>query len=565
MNSKKILLIFINFLLILCINNVKALRYTVTITGNAVGLRSDVSIDSDRLGNMYKGESYTAISNTLYPSKSGCSAGWYNITYGGVNGYVCAKYATLNEIPDSEVKTCEEELKSAGFPDSYIGKLCDIKVKYSNWEFIPLITNQDWAYAISKEAVCNKNYVYTSNDEYKDFSCNNPYSSGWYPASQKALAYYMDPRNWLDEKHIFQFEDLNYSSDLKTIYPSSVNSILKNASFYKYHVTNDFANILNEAGESVGAHPIFLASRILQELGTTTKTYDLYSGVYPGFEGYYNFFNYGVSDSCATTYGRAYCGLTYAKNNGWNSLYNALSGGATRITNSYIKQRQYTLYLQKYNVYPLNSSSIYVHQYMSNVSAPSTEAVSMYNSYSASNLLQSSFTFYIPVYINMGETINNENNGGSGDGTEDNTTTIDINTVIKSGGFKSSDGYITGISIGYDVSSFISSITSLGAKISVKDASGNLVDSDIMKTGYKAIISNKNSTEEFNIVVKGDTSGDGKVNALDLLQVQKNILGLYNMSGAYLLAGDTSGDGKINALDLLQVQKQILGLYTIEQ
>ena len=50
-----------------------------------------------------------------------------------------------------------------------------------------------------------------------------------------------------------------------------------------------------------------------------------------------------------------------------------------------------------------------------------------------------------------------------------------------------------------------------------------------------------------------------------LLQVQKNILGTYNLSGAYNLAGDTSGDGVINALDLAQVQKNILGTYNIVQ
>jgi len=37
------------------------------------------------------------------------------------------------------------------------------------------------------------------------------------------------------------------------------------------------------------------------------------------------------------------------------------------------------------------------------------------------------------------------------------------------------------------------------------------------------------------------------------------------MNEAQKLGADTSGDGKINALDLLQVQKSILGTYKIVQ
>ncbi|MCD7796287.1 MAG: hypothetical protein LUG95_01290 [Clostridiales bacterium] len=34
--------------------------------------------------------------------------------------------------------------------------------------------------------------------------------SSWVSASETAVKYYMDPRNWLDEKHIFQFESTSY-------------------------------------------------------------------------------------------------------------------------------------------------------------------------------------------------------------------------------------------------------------------------------------------------------------------------------------------------------------------
>lgn len=565
MNIKKVLLFLFIFFIITLTVNVSAARYTVTITGNSVGLREDASTSSQRLANLYSGETYSAINSTLYQSKGGCSDGWYYISYSGVSGYVCASYASIKEIDDEQFTTCEDKLKKQGFPSDYVSKLCEINIKYPEWEFYPINTNLNWDDVLSGEAKCQKNYVYTSNDEYKDASCSNPYTNGWYPASKKALSYYMDPRNWLDEKHIFQFEYLKYSSDLKTIYPSAIDSILKNAEFYKYHKDNGFADSLNTAGQTVDTHPIFLASRILQELGSTTKLYNLYSGVYEGYEGYYNFFNYGVSDSCATTHGTSYCGLEYAKSKGWDSLYNALAGGATSISKNYIHNNQYTLYLQKFNVNPLNSSNLYIHQYMSNISAPSSEAISMYNSYSSSNLLQSNFKFYIPIYLNMDETINNEGDGASGSEENNTTTSISIETIIKSSGYTISDGYFTGLEPNQSISELISNISSIGGVATIFDSDGNNVTDDIVKTGYKIQISNNQTSKTYVMVLKGDTSGDGKINALDLLQVQKNILGLYTLSDAYLKAGDTSGDGKINALDLLQVQKNILGLYKIEQ
>ena len=94
-------------------------------------------------------------------------------------------------------------------------------------------------------------------------------------------------------------------------------------------------------------------------------------------------------------------------------------------------------------------------------------------------------------------------------------------------------------------------------------ANGVSVNSGNIGTGYKVNIKNSSETRTLTVVIYGDTSGDGVINALDLLQVQKNILGTYSLSGAYSSAGDTSKDGTINALDLLQVQKNIYDFWKI--
>ena len=43
-------------------------------------------------------------------------------------------------------------------------------------------------------------------------------------------------------------------------------------------------------------------------------------------------------------------------------------------------------------------------------------------------------------------------------------------------------------------------------------------------------ISTENETKIYILSIKGDTSGDGNITILDLLQVQKNILGLYKIT-----------------------------------
>ena len=325
---------------------------------------------------------------------------------------------------------------------------------------------------------------------------------------------------------------------------------------------------------------------MLQELGNSDSLYSLYSGIYTAdpnttygqkfieltgsataYQGYYNFYNFGVSDSCVQSYGTAYCGLNYAYRLGWNSVNAAIQGGLSQIANNYIGAGQHTGYLQKFNVNQSNPSDIATHQYMTNIAAPSSESATNYKTYSDLGILESAFIFHIPVFNNMDATISNSP-GGAVDGGEDNPpSSLPISTIVTSSGYRYATGYISGIALGTDASTVKSALESVGGSgtVTIYNASGSVVNSGTIATGYKVVINNSSSVETLEVIIKGDTSGDGVVNALDLLQVQKNILGTYNLSGAYWQAGDTSSDGTINALDLLQVQKNILGTYSIVQ
>lgn len=578
--KKHLLLIFCLFSTFFVVQSCAFAASDYIILNDSVNIRkgpgtSNAKIRTGKNGEQFDLKRSEIVADTV--KNGSCDEGWYEIIYdSNQTGYVCSLYATLKKAPTAQApstnptSTCEKEMAAAGFPSSYWSGLCSLKSAHPTWKFTAIQTGLDWTSAVDKESSCGKSLIQTSNSNYIDTSCNKGYGS-WKTASQTAVAYYMDPRNFLSEQYIFQFEYLRYDKTYANIYPSTIKSILQSTAFYKLHEAkkNDLSVITNNAGSAANVNPVFLASRMRQELGTGESLKNLYSGdyVFEGKNGYYNFYNIGVTDACATTNGTTYCGLTYAKNKGWNSPYNAIKGGADMLANSYIAVGQYTTYLQKFNVVPTDTTKLYLHQYMTNIAAPSSESRTAYTSYKNLDLLNQGFVFHIPVYYNMDDSITNSNNGGTGSTTDDKVTTLPISTVLNSAGYKYGSGIITGVNLGTEVKEIKDSIEAVSGSntVTVTDAKGNAKTSGAVGTGFIIKIKNTTDTTSAKIVIKGDTSGDGKINALDLLQVQKSILGSYDLTEEQRKSADVSGDGKINALDLLQMQKSILGSYEIKQ
>lgn len=576
MKLNKFLVLIILFVSLFLASDVFAATHYVTLVGDDVRVRKGPGTNYDKWGNVDIGETFDLIDTTVYPDEStGCPNGWHKIQYATDKvGYLCASYVRISEyvvIDETAKNNCEQSMKAAGFPASYWDGLCDLKAKHPTWNFEPILTGLDWNYVITKESSCGKSLIQTSDASYKDTTCNASYGS-WYAASKKAVAYYMDPRNFLTEKYIFQFEYLKYDDKLSNAYISSAASMLANTEFYKHHTKkgNNLSVIINNAGKSKDVNPVHISARMKQELGTGTSLVNLYSGEYTGHDGayvgYYNFFNIGVSDSCATTNGTSYCGLNYAKSQGWNTPLKAIEGGAQLLGNSYIAKGQYNIYLQKFNVVPTDVSKLFIHQYMTNIKAPSSESSSTYSTYNNLGLLETGFTFKIPVYTNMNNTIDNSGSGATKDEEDNGLSSLSVATIVTEAGYKLSNNYMTGVKLSSKVDNIITEIESISGKdtVSVVDSKGNKY-TGVVKTGIVVKVKNKAGTTDLTVVIKGDTSGDGNINALDLLQVQKRILDVYEFSEIQTLAGDTSGDGKINALDLLQVQKDILDVYEIKQ
>lgn len=286
------------------------------------------------------------------------------------------------------------------FPESYRPALLALKEKHPNWTFVVMNTKLDWRKTIDAELQDARSLI---EKVFPDWTKNGKFDNNWCYASRAAVEMYMDPRNGLTEDGIFQFEQLTYNETYHT--EEAVRSFLKTTFMTdeggKLAPGTDktYARLFWEVGSEKGREvsPFHLAARVYQEQGNGTSP--LISGTYPGYEGYYNYFNIGASGNTnELVYGN---GLTYAKNHGWDNAEKSIRGGADVISANYIKMGQDTLYLQKFNVNPNGGYPVYSHQYMQNILAPTSEGKKIKKLYETAGALDNSFVFKVPVFESM--------------------------------------------------------------------------------------------------------------------------------------------------------------------
>ncbi len=275
----------------------------------------------------------------------------------------------------------------------YKERIDALKVSHPNWNFIIMDTGLDWNDAIANEYTGHhtspKNLIQGKTGGWICSICGEEvYDTGnWMCASEATIRYYMDTRNWLvDSPYLFQFLQTDYMDTSDNDVYTALNGT------FLYSMEN--ASLINRVCKEKNASPYFIIARIIQEQGTaggiTYKMQDS-DGTY-----YYNLFNIGASGNGDEVYTNA---LNKAKSMGWDTLEKSISGGISFILSSYISYKQNTLYLNKFDVETYMGT--YVKQYMQNIEAPKTEAVSMYNRMKTANLLNKNLTFVIPVYENM--------------------------------------------------------------------------------------------------------------------------------------------------------------------
>lgn len=157
--------------------------------------------------------------------------------------------------------------------------------------------------------------------------------------------------------------------------------------------------------------------------------------------------------------------------------------------------------------------------------------------------------------------------GNTGGGTNNGGTTVVTPSVSSSTYKVNSNNTVTGItSFPIKASDFTKKFAVANGSVKITNLNGTAETGNV-GTGDQVRVYDSTGAHKFtyNVVIYGDTNGDGNINALDLLRVQKDILSLSKLSGFYSNAADTNKDGKVTALDLLQVQKHLLRMKSIVQ
>ena len=298
------------------------------------------------------------------------------------------------------------------FPQEYQDALNKIKELHPNWTFEAYNTGISWETLILNETSTHgRNRIIKSAEESWKCSCGNV-ASGYACASEGIIAYYLDPRNFLNEINIFQFLEISYNANihnLEGIKSAVKNTFLDDTITYEKNdqtYTTTYSEIILEAAKQSKMSPYSIVTKIIQEVGT--KGSSSVTGTYSGYEGYYNFFNLGAYDS-----GNAIVnGLKYARDKGWDNQYDSIIEGAKEVANGYTNAGQNTAYFYKWDVVgttiltagstqTVSSTNMFWHQYMANVQDPTSQSKSLYNTYAKNGILDRELNFIIPVYTDM--------------------------------------------------------------------------------------------------------------------------------------------------------------------
>lgn len=313
----------------------------------------------------------------------------------------------------------EFEKSIDAFPESYKPYLRELHEKYPEWVFEPFETGLDWQTVIDNE-FGKKNLISSSAASnnlksrlpaYYNASTNTfvQIDSGFVVANSIALEYFMDPRNFLSEDEIFQFERLNFSDKITLL---DVESVLKGSfmaesviSYYNsdgklIETDKKYSEVIYEAGKTYDINPCYLASKIRNEVGADgSGSVSGTNSVYPGI---YNFYNIGATDGAgAITRGLKWASEGTSYSRPWDTPEKSIVGGAKYLAESYIAVGQFTGYLQKFNVNPYGSKTLYSHQYMTNVTGALSQGYTVYSAYAKQGSLYQKHVFSIPIFKNM--------------------------------------------------------------------------------------------------------------------------------------------------------------------
>ena len=556
------------------------------ISKTSVNIRSDASISADIVKNVSNIHvniigTKSDISNSKNPGTNKTYV-WYKVSFVSssttVEGYVREDLIEIINVTIDQ--SFENKLKD--FPKSYHESLILLHSLYPNWTFtadkVPTTFEQ------TVKSLDNLFYklINTKHNSLRSMrkGCYNwqtkkfveTDSGGWYGASREVIAFYLDPRNFLNDTDIYQYLQQSYNKNSQNV--DGVKEIIK-GSFMDttisdkndYYNGKHFADVIMVAANSSGVNPYVLASIIIQEQGkdgTSLTEGKTYSG-----KKVYNFFNYGATGKNSTEVLNN--ASKFAYNAGWTTRSSSIIYGAEKYGKDYIKIGQDTYFYKNYNI--LNPKNLW-HQYAQNVADSLNSGKILKSVYSDQKNIKVNFS--IPVYTGLPDKISaypqsnsNLNNYYFSDiSTEGLTPSFERYTYEYSLSIK--DSVVVKVTVPFGASFY-------GNKtVSLKKGQNTVKFGVTSQTGYTTTYSiNVDCKKKCNLVfsvteevgattsngkvIIGDTNSNGKVTITDLANVRLHLLGIRKLKNNSLLGADTNKDNKVTIIDLANIRLYLLG------
>ncbi len=448
-------------------------------------------------------------------------------------------------------------------------------------------------------------------------------SGGWVTAAPSVVAYHMDPRNWLDATRIFQFEDLSYSDDqtsdgIKAILPDALDKhaedVLKasketkvSAYFLATRMTQEGSHLNGLGTGEHGYYNFFnYGAYAVYENGVEVLSAVQNGALYAKNQGWDT--PYKCLVASAERIGKGYINL------GQNTLYyqkfnftNTTSGlyGHQYMSNVAAPSSEGRIRRNAASEAELNNNitfNIPVFKSMPTSAAPMPSKTGNNNNF-LDNItvegysLTPTFNRYTMTYsLHVGEAtsvkiaaaLNNPAAKLEGVGTiqlykGDNeipltvtatsgekrvyrvivTTTGGVerpNAPVITGSVYAVNGTVTKVEPETSVTDFINRLAVSNGRAIVTNAAGELKNGIVATGDIVRLYSGNILCASYPIVIYGDVNGDGKISSVDILRMQKHIVGIITLSGYQLQAADVDKNTSIQPKDVLRGQKYIVDL-----
>ncbi len=208
------------------LSSVYAATGSATVNATTLNVRSTPGTTGSIVKKLAYGAAVTVVSETTGSD----GKIWYKIQFssgsGTQGGYVRSDYIKF-PVSYSYDANFESYLNSQGFPESYKTSLRTLHTEHPTWVFQAQKTGLNWGDVMEAEGAVGTNLVSKASisswksTDYGAYDWNTSTWTGfdgssWVAASKDIVAYYMDPRNFLNDTYVFQFLHHAFDSNTQT-------------------------------------------------------------------------------------------------------------------------------------------------------------------------------------------------------------------------------------------------------------------------------------------------------------------------------------------------------------